>query len=158
MASEETRQQFIQKYGDWTLDQLWEIEDDWIRGAAITGWIEHAQASDDPDADRVLIKTNDGKPLETGIPVGGKPLTITHTGRYVRRATAALLYEKFGPTRSQWAAYKAEHPLKAQALVETMQEKGLWKDGKPAFATNHVVQVLPEAEGAEEPKKELVTA
>lgn len=139
---------YIEKYGDKSLNDIFEIDDAYELDRAVAAWV---MKGDEMEDDKVKIVTSDGKPLPTSVTLDGKRLVVGPNGRVIRRKLAAHLLALYGQrgrhtgtdqatgySPVQWATYKAQHPEIAAALAAQMN----WEGGKPAFLLNYLKQFV----------------
>jgi hypothetical protein len=143
---------YAAKYGNANINDLYKLEDEYEKSAAISGWVE---AGNDMDDNTVLIKTSDGKEFKTLYRINGKIVTVSASGRRVRRVHATGLLHLYGETGEYrntdqltsyspvaWARFKngTEKDV-AAALEAEMQADGRWGKDGPNFVKQYLYVV-----------------
>ncbi len=157
-----SKEQLIDTYATWRLDDVLAIQDWALREAAIEAWI--VGPGSEMDDNRVLIVTNDRKPLRTHITLGrdGKKVVFDSNGRRLPRRIAVEFMEKFGEggifrgidvysgySPMSWEAFKYANPGISKALQVSQVAMGNWpkpakKDDEvePPFILNYLTHKL----------------
>jgi len=161
MPRHTTQDQLIAEFGNAKLDDLFAIEDDALRQAALNAWIAAGELLD--EVDMVKIVPNDGKRLKTIFVLNGKPVVIDHNGRRVRRKFAVDLLTMHGVNGqyygidpatafapSQWDVHQETNPAISNALSRRLKALGHWPNGEPQFQLNYLTHLTDADEKREE--------